>query len=190
MTVKNISNIGTLLSQTYALPSGGYLSVDPDGQSAHFSYHHTGADMFRVFEVMMGFSEPLKQAIASTNAMQGTRTWSERGMNFSWAYHPDNGLNLSIQVQELQPIPADAKDICLNCFAPVASDAISCSSCHIYTTHGSNVANAKNKQVHANNAVKIQATQKSANSCAWTFLGIVVLILIGGFLYAKTVLGI
>jgi hypothetical protein len=59
-----------------------------------------GGAVLRVVEEELNFSEPLRRAMSHTNSAAGTKTWRERGMQMSWHYHPDIGLNLSVLVDQ------------------------------------------------------------------------------------------
>ena len=52
----------------------------------------------RIVEQKLNVSEPLRRAMSHTASAAGTKTWQERGMQMSWHYHPNIGLNLSALV--------------------------------------------------------------------------------------------
>jgi hypothetical protein len=80
-----------------------YLEVDLEGKaffvSSGSSTDPDGRAMVVCIESAMDFSSPLRASIAATNALAGTKTWSENGFDYQWTYHPDAGLNLSGQAQ-------------------------------------------------------------------------------------------
>lgn len=44
----------------------------------------------------LGTSDAIGERVVSTNSLMGTVEQSENGLTYSWAYHPDNGLLLSV----------------------------------------------------------------------------------------------
>lgn len=59
-----------------------------------------GKQVRTVVERVLNFSEPLRRAMDHTTSAAGTKTWHEHGMEMSWHYHPDIGLNLSVIVDK------------------------------------------------------------------------------------------
>lgn len=77
-----------------------YVAGDEDFHSLFFS-SHSGNDskgnqiQWEVYEALK-VSEPLRRAISHTTAMSGTKNWYEKGLDYSWHYHPEIGLNLTV----------------------------------------------------------------------------------------------
>ena len=77
-----------------------YVAVDPEFNSLFLSTMNSNsapgdeaqAHVYKALEV----SEPLARSIQHTTAMAGTKHWHEKGLEFSWHYHPEIGLNLSV----------------------------------------------------------------------------------------------
>jgi hypothetical protein len=92
-----------LVENGYARENAEYVFVAEDFTSL-FLTTKNGNDRYgrnveeAVFNALK-FSEPLRQATAHTNSAAGTKHWHERGLEISWHYHPDLGLNLSVLIQ-------------------------------------------------------------------------------------------
>lgn len=77
-----------------------FIAVDPEFHSLFLS---TGSDgnragdeaQMQVYQALQ-VSEPLLRAIGHTTSMSGTKSWYEKGLDYSWHYHPEIGLNLSV----------------------------------------------------------------------------------------------
>ena len=80
-----------------------YLEVDLKDRSFFInsgsSSDTKGEVMLACVMTAMDFSSPLISSIGSTNALAGTKTWSEKGFNYQWSYHPDSGVSLSGQAK-------------------------------------------------------------------------------------------
>ena len=81
-----------------------YLAVDA-GVGTRFvrtkkSFDRNGRAVLDAVMDSLAFSEPLRRAIIATNAMSGTKSWQEQGMQVSWHFHPDLGTNLSVIVEK------------------------------------------------------------------------------------------
>jgi hypothetical protein len=178
--IKNLSRVQELYSAAYF--DGFLVTVDPGGSSLTFNSGKTNTASFQKLAFVLGFSEPLKQAVASTNAMMGLRTWSERGMKMSWAYHPENGITFSIQLDETRPIPADAGNYCWQCLSPRDQKPEYCPNCHTINIQLAKAVMDKvmerdAKQREAMEAIKAQ----NKKTLPWTCLGS--LVVVGGILY-------
>ncbi len=44
----------------------------------------------------LSFSAPLRASINRTNALMGTKTWTENKREYEWSFHPAVGLNMSV----------------------------------------------------------------------------------------------
>lgn len=44
----------------------------------------------------LGTSDAIRSQMSSTTAMMGTQTAEQDGLAYSWSYHPDNGVNMTI----------------------------------------------------------------------------------------------
>ena len=79
-----------------------YVAVDQEAGTLFLSTKtqgdFKGGSILRIVEQKLNFSEPLRRAMSHTTSAAGTKSWRERGMNMSWHYHPDIGLNLSVLV--------------------------------------------------------------------------------------------
>jgi len=80
-----------------------YIAVDQDAGTLFLTTKSegdgTGRSVRAIVERILNFSEPLRRAMDNTTAVSGTKTWRERGMDISWHYHPDIGLNLSVLIE-------------------------------------------------------------------------------------------
>ena len=80
-----------------------YLEVDLKDRSLFInsgsSSDTKGEVMLACVMTAMDFSSPFISSIGSTNALAGTKTWSEKGFDYQWSYHPDSGVSLSGQSQ-------------------------------------------------------------------------------------------
>jgi hypothetical protein len=80
------------------------VSVAPDGSSMFIDledqYDFAGYFVYECIADELEFSEPLRSSISNTSALQGNKQWSENGMLMQWTYHPDNGLDLSVQLEQ------------------------------------------------------------------------------------------
>jgi hypothetical protein len=83
---------------------GDCVAVDQEAGTLFLSTQRQGdfkgGAVLRVVEEELNFSEPLRRAMSHTTSAAGTKTWRERGMQMSWHYHPDIGLNLSVLVDQ------------------------------------------------------------------------------------------
>ena len=81
---------------------GDYIAVDQEAGTLFLSTKKQGdfkgGAVLRIVEQKLNFSEPLRRAMSHTTSAAGTKSWRERGMNMSWHYHPEIGLNLSVLV--------------------------------------------------------------------------------------------
>lgn len=79
-----------------------FLAVDTTAGTLFLSTqsqgNFRGNSVLSAVERALNFSEPLRRAMAHTTSAAGTKVWRERGMEMSWHYHPDIGLNLSVLV--------------------------------------------------------------------------------------------
>lgn len=80
-----------------------YLQVDLNDRSFFINSGSAGDTKGEVTLVCvmnaMNFSSPFISSISSTNSLAGTKTWSEKGFNYQWSYHPDSGVSLSGQAE-------------------------------------------------------------------------------------------
>lgn len=79
-----------------------YIAVDQEAGTLFLSTKKQGdfkgGAVLRIVEQRLNFSEPLRRAMSHTTSAAGTKSWREHGMNMSWHYHPEIGLNLSVLV--------------------------------------------------------------------------------------------
>jgi hypothetical protein len=77
-----------------------YIAVDPDYNSLFLSTKGSnnagGNNAERLVYEALEITVPLQRAIQHTTAMAGTKNWHEKGLEYSWHYHPEIGLNLSV----------------------------------------------------------------------------------------------
>ncbi len=79
-----------------------YVAVDKDYNSLFLTTKsrwddkgtETGNHVYKGLEISL----PLRRAIAETSSDLGTLHWHERGLEFSWSYHPDRGVILYVLV--------------------------------------------------------------------------------------------
>lgn len=80
-----------------------YIAVDQEAGTVFLSTKKQGdfkgGAILRIVEQKLNFSEPLRRAMSHTTSAAGTQVWRERGMQISWHYHPDIGLNLSVLIE-------------------------------------------------------------------------------------------
>lgn len=80
-----------------------YLQVDLKDRSFFInsgsSSDTKGEVMLACVMTAMDFSSPFISSIGATNALAGTKTWSEKGFDYQWSYHPDSGVSLSGQAK-------------------------------------------------------------------------------------------
>jgi hypothetical protein len=79
-----------------------YIAVDQEAGTRFLSTKKQGdfkgGVVLRIVEQKLNFSEPLRRAMSHTTSAAGTKTWREHGMNMSWHYHPEIGINLSVLI--------------------------------------------------------------------------------------------
>lgn len=49
-----------------------------------------------MFEAL-GTSEIIQSRVSHTTSLQGLQTAEEDGLTYRWSYHPDNGLNMTVE---------------------------------------------------------------------------------------------
>jgi hypothetical protein len=127
--VKSLLQAGKFTHTLSGYPLGTHLVLSDDGSSLHLHVKDEYEQILRtqLFKVL-AFSEPLKQSIATTNSLAGNKTWAERGLNISWTYHPQNGLNMDILVANHEDIP-DSDLNCVFCGEPGDTNAANCPKC-------------------------------------------------------------
>ena len=78
-----------------------YVAVDPNFTSLFMNSRHEFDDQkFILGQVTSALevSLPLERAILSTYADAGVQNWYERGLDFSWTYHKERGMRISVLV--------------------------------------------------------------------------------------------
>jgi hypothetical protein len=77
-----------------------YIAVDEDFNSIFLNtkmrHHAAGDEAGEKLLKALAISVPLSRAIGATSADMGMQHWHERGLEFSWSYHPDRGSRISI----------------------------------------------------------------------------------------------
>ena len=77
-----------------------FVSTSKDGTAIFIStksgYSVEGNMVYECISDKLNFSNALQANVNTTNALAGTKTWSENRMDFQWTYHPNNGINMSI----------------------------------------------------------------------------------------------
>lgn len=77
-----------------------YVAVDPEFNSLFLgtkgSNSAGGNNAERLVFEALEMTIPLRRSIQHTTAMAGTKYWHEKGLEYSWHYHPEIGLNLSV----------------------------------------------------------------------------------------------
>jgi hypothetical protein len=77
-----------------------FVSASKDGTAIFIStksgYSVEGNMVYECISDKLNFSNALQANVNTTNALAGTKTWSENRMDFQWTYHPNNGINMSI----------------------------------------------------------------------------------------------
>lgn len=89
-----------LMASRIGMSSSPYLTVDKTGSTLFLttksSSDNRGAFMFACVSKALSLSAPLLSSISSTNALAGTKSWTENNMDFEWSFHPNSGLNMSV----------------------------------------------------------------------------------------------
>lgn len=154
--ISNLSRVKELVTKVLARNMDSHITCDAEGRSLHFS---SGAGSSKIVEISgfpglmeaLAFSDPLRMAISSTNALQGARTWSERGMDLTWTYSEGQGLDVSIQLSNWKALPKKLDGRCFTCFNAVEEQDERCKSCGVVTP---GTADAIFKQRSAINAIE------------------------------------
>ena len=81
-------------------PIDEYAQASEEG-STMFLTTNSDEDIFGMMVLncvadALDFSTPLRNSINRTNALMGTKTWTENKREYEWSYHPQVGLNMSI----------------------------------------------------------------------------------------------
>ena len=80
-----------------------YVAVDPNFTSLFMNSKSQFDDQKHILGQVTGALEislPLERAILSTYADAGVQNWHERGLDFSWTYHAERGMRLSVLVSK------------------------------------------------------------------------------------------
>jgi hypothetical protein len=82
-----------------ALAGGHFVRVADDGDSIIIDTDSEYGSTEAVECVLRSIntSDPLEARLKSTTASMGTQEASEGGYDYSWSYHPDNGINMVIK---------------------------------------------------------------------------------------------
>jgi len=93
----------TLVELNWDQKGSEYIAVADDFTSLFLTTKNSNDRLGRLAEEAvfsaLEFSEPLRRATAHTNSNAGTKNWHERGMEMSWHFHPELGLNLSVLLE-------------------------------------------------------------------------------------------
>lgn len=77
-----------------------YVAVDKDYSSIYLNtthkYDEKGNEIEEHLYDALELSVPLRRSISKTSADMGMQYWHERGLEFSWSFHPDRGTRISI----------------------------------------------------------------------------------------------
>lgn len=71
-----------------------YISIDTNPLNIDDYYVQKAVDIVEMMNKELGLPGYIFQTMLTTTAMQGRQTMTANGITVSWAYHPDNGLEV------------------------------------------------------------------------------------------------
>lgn len=99
-------------------------------------------------------------------------------MHFAWHYHPEIGLNLTIQLSEGNPLATMPTAGCQMCFTEQPSDRTVCSACGCYLEPGVVMMVEKAVAARAIAAQKRANASKATYAFMWTMFALLGLVLL------------
>ena len=178
-SVRNLRPLREFVSRAMGKDATPWLKVADDGKS--LSLHALKAEGNQAKIYLFAFlklSAPLQESIAATNALAGKCTWDERGMHFAWHYHPEIGLNLTIQLSEGDPQETIPTDGCQICFTEQQADLTVCSACGCYLEPGVVMMVEKSRVARNVAAQKRAKASKATYAFMWTMFALLGLVLV------------
>ena len=71
-----------------------YITIDTNPIDIDDYYAQTAIDIVKKMNESLGLPGYIYQTMITTTALQGRQTATVNGINVSWTYHPDNGLEI------------------------------------------------------------------------------------------------
>lgn len=102
LSVPNLKEVGKKYAdESFCMVSedGSYLMIDTDPLDFGDYITDGSDDAIQNINADLGFPDSVYAQMCSTRALDGTQEYEKNGINVSWTFHPDNGLEVIYSVE-------------------------------------------------------------------------------------------